>query len=268
MSAITEGKPEYKLLWQQRFDDPGAKLPDDSVWNFDLGDGTSAGIPGWGNLEREYYVKEAVTTGSNGQLLITANRLPGDNPYPVYYGGNAEWSSAKLTTQNKVHFLYGRIEAVLQLPVGVGTWPAFWMLGANLPEVGWPQCGEIDIMEHRGDQPNRLYTTLHGPGYCGDNGRGQVFDFAEPLAAGPHTFSVDWLPDSIEWQVDGKTQLVLTPGDLAPNPWVFDHPHYVIVNLAMGGNFCGPIAPELNWAQYGISELSFYSISGVGTLIN
>lgn len=258
----------YQLLWQQSFDDPSATVPDARVWNYDLGDGTAVGIPGWGNQEREYYVADAIGTASDGAMHIAARRLPADNPYPAYYGGNAEWSSGKLTTHGKVHFLYGRVEAELRLPVGIGSWPAFWMLGANLPEVGWPQCGEIDIMEHRGDQPNRLYTTVHGPGYCGDQGRGEVFDFDYPLAGQTRKFSVDWLPDSISWQVDGVTKYTLNRADLQPHDWVFDHPHYLIVNLAMGGNFCGPISPDLEAADYYIEQISHYSIDGIGEVIH
>ena len=259
----SQGFPKLSLIWQQTFDQPAGTKPDASVWNFDLGDGSEHGIPGWGNQEREWYTDDSVTTDGNGNLVFEARKLPEDNDFKAYYGKSAEWASGKIHTYKKVSFKYGRIEAKIQAPTGAGTWPAFWMLGTDIAEVTWPNCGEIDILEMRGRDPLALIGTIHGPGYCGDQGSGT--EIAGPtLTEGFHTFAVDWLENSIEWLFDGKVYQRKTRESVAPNEWVFNHEFYIIMNLAMGGGFTGDIDPALESAQMRVAELNVYSIDCVG----
>ena len=258
---------ETKILWSDDFEgDRGASV-NPKFWNFDLGDGTSAGIPGWGNQEREWYLEEQAKLSGNSELIISANRNTNPEAYPAYYGEAAEWLSAKLTTKNKVEVLYGLIEARVQIPTGVGTWPAFWMLGTNLDEVTWPFCGEIDILEARGKDSGNLVATLHGPGYSGEFGCGKEWRTPVSMNNDFHTFAVEWLPDSITWLFDGVPFSRKIRADVAPHEWVFDHPFYIITNLAMGGGFTGDIDPNLNDAEMKIDFVRVSSINGVGEVI-
>ncbi len=261
-------KPRLELLWSLEFDGPHGQAPDSSVFNHDSGDGVAAGIPGWGNSEREWYLDAAHTDG-RGNLVISADRTdPANDPIAAereaYYGGPAEWTSAKLTTLDKLHFSYGRIEARIKAASGSGTWPAFWMLGTDIRTVPWPQCGEIDIFEGRGDRQHAVYGTLHGPGYSGETGRGLIFEAPVPNDEGFHTYGIDWLPGEIKWYYDGHLFQTLSKNDLSPNEWVFDHDFYLILNLAMGGHFTGPIDPSLNHAEYTVDYIRHYSLDGVG----
>ena len=251
---------QFKLLWEQTFK---AAEVDAQAWNFDLGDGTLAGIPGWGNQEREYYRPENAKTGDG--LTIEALRMPADNGLLCYYGAPAEWTSSKLHTLGKVHFQYGRIEARIQAPSGGGTWPAFWMLGVGITHTPWPQCGEIDIFEARGDLPTTVYGTLHGPGYSGADPRGMVWDSGTQISEGFHTYSIDWLPGEITWRFDGEVFFHQTREDISPLEWVYDQPFYIVLNLAMGGHFTGPIDEQLNRAELRVDYIRHYSINGVGT---
>jgi beta-glucanase (GH16 family) len=256
--------PESKILWSDEFDGASERAVNSDFWNFDLGDGTSAGIPGWGNQEREWYLAEQAQLNGKSALVISAERNNNPNAYPAYYGEPAEWVSAKLTTKDKVEVLYGHIEARVKIPTGVGTWPAFWMLGTNLNEVTWPQCGEIDILEARGRDSGNLVATLHGPGYSGEFGCGKEWRTPVSMNDDFHTFAVEWLPDSITWLFDGVPFSRKIKADVAPHEWVFDHPFYIIANLAMGGGFTGEIDPALNRAEMLIDYVRVSSINGVG----
>ena len=255
---------ERKLLWSDEFEGPSGSGVNSVFWNFDLGDGTSAGIPGWGNQEREWYLPEQAALNGSSQLVITAERNHDEASYPAYYGEPAEWLSSKLTTKSKVEVLYGLIEARVKIPTGAGTWPAFWMLGSNLDEVAWPNCGEIDILEARGRDSGNLVATLHGPGYSGEFGCGKEWRTPVSMNDDFHTFAVEWLPDSITWLFDGVAFSRKIKADVAPNEWVFDHPFYIIMNLAMGGGFTGEIDPNLNRAEMLIDHVRVSSINGVG----
>ena len=267
MSTYLPVRDGLVLTWAEEFNGDQGSSPRPLRWTPDLGDGSAHGIAGWGNNEREYYRAEAAMHDGTSNLSISAIRMPAENPYDCYYGTPAEWTSAKFTTFGKVHFRYGRIEARIKLPTGVGTWPAFWMLGTDLSEVGWPKCGEIDIAEGKGAEPSWLFGTLHGPGYCGEEGQGRVYDTDINLGNDFHVFAIDWLPGSIAWSLDGEEFFRLTPDDLAPHEWVFEHDFYIIMNLAMGGNFTGPIDPELQSATMVLDYIRHYSIDGVGAVI-
>jgi beta-glucanase (GH16 family) len=254
---------ETKLLWSDEFDGPASARPNEKFWNYDLGDGTEAGIPGWGNQEREWYLAEQASLNGASSLVIGAERSS-DPSKTAYYGEPAEWVSAKLTTKNKVEVKYGLIEARVKIPTGAGTWPAFWMLGSDLDDITWPHCGEIDILEVRGKDPANLVATLHGPGYFGEEGCGKEWRTPVSMNNDFHTFAVEWLPDQITWLFDGVPFSRKIKADVAPNKWVFDHPFYIITNLAMGGGFTGEIDPELKSAEMVIDYIRVSSINGVG----
>ena len=140
---------KLKLLWEENFQEQQSLSS--HYWNYDLGDGSEAGIPGWGNGERENYTQDSISFTDG--LNITASRYEIEQAPDVYYG-KAEWKSGKIHTLNKLAFQYGRIQVRAKAPSGGGSWPAIWMLGENLSTVGWPSCGEIDIFEGAGNRPN------------------------------------------------------------------------------------------------------------------
>lgn len=212
----------WDLIWQDEF--AGGAI-DPANWAFDIGGG------GWGNNEWEYYTERPGNARVEGGMLILEARAE------KYLHRN--YTSARLTTKNLHAFAYGRIEARMQLPYGKGIWPAFWMLGADIDQAGWPGCGEIDIMEHIGREPNRVYGTVHGPGYSGGAGVGQSTTVADDaLSDSFHVFAVEWEPDEIRWYVDDGQYFRVGPADL-PGEWVYDFPFFIILNLAVGGNWPG-----------------------------
>ena len=188
-------------------------LPNQSNWRFDVG-------TDWGNAQLEFDTDRAsnASLDGSGHLVITARQES--------FRGSG-YTSARLTTQGKQEFKYGRFEARIKMPSGRGIWPAFWLLGANEDVVGWPQAGEIDIMEYRGQEPSVVNGTLHGPGYSGINGftrryllGGARFD------ADYHDFTVEWDEDQIKWKVDGQTYHEIKRS-YVPGAWVYDHPFYI-----------------------------------------
>lgn len=268
-----------EILWAQEFDGDAGELPDPSVWTANTGDGTERGIPGWGNAERQYYIPDAARLDGGGNLVIAATRMPvytadnpdglvtERNPYFCYYLSACEWTSARYVTEEKVAFLYGRIEARMKMPEGVGTWPALWMLGTDINQVGWPLSGEIDIIEGLGRDPMSAYGTIHGPGYSAGDSFGKAITLDDALSADFRTYAVNWAPDYISWEVDGEVYHEATPNDVAPNDWVFNKPHFLIMNLAMGGSFPGNVDPRLEDAELTIDYLRYYPYEGHGELI-
>jgi beta-glucanase (GH16 family) len=242
---------EWVPVWSQEFEAAAGTAPDSNIWTRELGDGALNDIVGWGNSELQYYTNStdnAATDGA-GNLAITLREVDTDNSDLVCHYGMCEYTSARLISANKVEFAYGRVEARVKVPSGAGLWPAFWMLGANIDTIAWPQCGEIDIMEYVGRIPNEVFGTIHGPGYSGGNAFGNTYDLGEPVADDYHTYAVEWSPDEIHWYVDGINYHNATPADVAPNEWVFNHPFYIILNLAIGGNFGGDVDPTLTYPK-------------------
>jgi len=235
----------WALAWSDEFDGPSGALPDPSVWTPEIGDGTANGIPGWGNAERQAYTADPANLALDGEghLVIRALETAGDRDAPLcYYGGPCAYTSARILTAGAVEVLYGRIEARLKIPTGQGIWPAFWTLGRDIGAVGWPASGEIDIMEHVGREPYRVHGTLHGPGYSGAAGigRGTSLPDGARFADDFHVYAIDWTPAGITWSVDGVAFSTVTPADLPPGArWAFDHPHFLILNVAVGGNWPG-----------------------------
>jgi beta-glucanase (GH16 family) len=214
-----------ELSMQDEFD--GNSL-NSGVWNYDLGTGNN----GWGNNELQYYTDRPDNIKvEDGMLHITARQ-------ESYMG--AGYTSARINTQGKFTQQYGRFEARIQLPWGQGIWPAFWILGSNISDVGWPQCGEIDIMEYRGQAPTISVGTVHGPGYSGGQSVGKIFQLdADRFDSGFHIFGIEWGPTFINFYVDDVLYNQITPDDV-DGSWVFDHDFFIIMNLAVGGGFVGP----------------------------
>ena len=218
---------EWQLVWEDEFDGPAGQLPDPTHWRFDIG-------TDWGNAQLEYDTDrpENVSLDGVGRLAITARRED--------YNGRA-YTSGRINTLGFFAQARGRFEARIHLPVGQGIWPAFWLLGTNFTSVGWPECGEIDIMEYRGQQPNILHGSLHGPGYSG--GSAVTGRFTVPgagLNADFHVFALEWDSERITWILDDTRYQTVTPRNLPQGArWVFDHPFFIILNVAVGGNFVG-----------------------------
>lgn len=212
--------------WSHEFAGRAGAAPDPSVWIADLGGG------GWGDGQQQVYTRppaNAALTGS-GQLAITARA---DHAVP---GGV---SSARLTTKGRVAFRFGRIAARIKVPSGAGVWPAFWMLGTDIDEVGWPACGEIDVMEFAGADPTAVHGTAHAPGYAGvGRGAGRRHAIDEPLSDDFHTYAVDWAPERLSWLLDDEEYFRATP-DTVPGGWPFDHFFFLVLNLAIGGDWPG-----------------------------
>lgn len=198
---------------------------DTSVWNFELGDGCPA-LCGWGNNERQFYTKSNHRL-EEGKLIITARR------------DSSGYTSTRITTKGKREFQYGRIEARAKLPVGKGVWPAFWMLGSNISEAGWPRCGEIDILEYVGREPGQVFTSLHTADSHGNTVNTQKTLF-EGIEEGFHTYAAEWTAERIAFFVDGQLVYTFEPEQRTEEVWPFDQPFYLLLNLAIGGNFGGP----------------------------
>jgi beta-glucanase (GH16 family) len=222
--------------WSDDFDGPAGSAPDPAKWVRETGGSGS------GNNELQYYTDGASNAALDGQghLVITARR---ENPagYQCWYG-DCRYTSARLNTAERFTQMYGRIEARIKIPRGQGIWPAFWMLGDNIGSVGWPASGEIDIMENIGSEPNLIHGSLHGPGYSGGSSLSGGYDAGRPFADDFHTYAVDWAPDAVTFSVDGNQYQRRTPADTRGNAWVFNRPYFLILNLAVGGNWPG--APD------------------------
>jgi beta-glucanase (GH16 family) len=241
---------DWKLVWGDEFNDKAGTAPEVSTWGQEVGDGTVNGIPGWGNSELEYYTggTSNVATDGQGHLQITAKKADG---LLMCYYGPCEYTSARLLTKNRFEVAYGRLEARIKVPQGAGLWPAFWMLGTDIDQVNWPQTGEIDIMEFVGRNPDEVFGTLHGPGYSGGQSYGDNYDLNQPVSDDYHVFTVEWQPDRIVWFIDGIQYFAATPNDpfLQGKQWVFNHPFFILMNVAVGGNFGGPVGADTTFPQ-------------------
>ncbi len=248
--APDPGPSGWELAWSDEFDEPAGSPPNPANWAYEIGDTTPDGKNGWGNEELQYYTDDpanAATDGA-GNLVITLDEADGSQE--CYYGP-CEFESARLLTQNKAEFAYGRIESRLLVPDGgPGLWPAFWSLGTDITYNPWPGAGEIDIMEYVSRIPNEIFGTIHGPGYNGGGSFNGIYDFSPARVDEQyHTFTVEWEPDLITWYVDGIQYHQATPADVAPNPWVFEKPFFLLLNFAIGGNFGGAIDPDNVYPQ-------------------
>ena len=224
----------WTLVWSDEFDGPSGALLDANKWVFDLGGN------GWGNQELEYYTDRPRNASLNGEGALAIQALR--ETYKGSDGVTRDYTSAWIKTQGTFNQAYGRFEARLKIPRGQGLWPAFWMLGADISSVGWPTCGEIDIMENIGREPSMVHGTIHGPGYSGGRGIGAPFSLAggARFADDFHVFAVEWEPTAIRFYVDTSLYATRTPADLpAGQRWVYDHPFFLLLNVAVGGSWPG-----------------------------
>jgi beta-glucanase (GH16 family) len=227
MESAVAAPPYWTLVWSDEFDGPARAAPDPAKWVFDLGAG------GWGNQELETYSssRENSYLDGAGNLVIEARRAaPG------------QFTSARLKTQSTFAVKYGRIEARMKLPAGQGIWPAFWMMGVDAATAGWPQCGEIDIMENIGREPSMVHATVHGPGYSGADGITGSYTLpdAQRFADDYHIFAAEWSGNGIQFFVDDHLYHTVTPAALPGGAaWVFQHPFFLLLNVAVGGSWPG-----------------------------
>jgi beta-glucanase (GH16 family) len=235
--TVTSNK-NYTLVWHDEFDGPNGSLPDPKKWTYDLGGG------GWGNQELESYTNRAENAHiENGNLVITARKETFEGSDHIA----REFTSARLKTQGLFSQTYGRFEARIKIPSGQGMWPAFWMLGDNISSVGWPKCGEIDIMENVGKEPGLVHGSLHGPmttGAATDLTSTVSLPTGKDFAAAFHLYAVEWEPDAVRFYLDDTLYATFTANSVASTPttagsWVFDHPYFLILNVAVGGSWPG-----------------------------
>lgn len=231
------GAPPGPLTWADEFGGAAGAPPDPSRWRLETGGS------GWGNGELQYYTDSPgnASTDGEGHLVITARR---ENPGDLWcHYGRCEYTSARLITADRFAQQYGRFEARIKIPGGQGTWPAFWMLGQDIfTTEPWPASGELDVMENVGAEPGTVWGSLHGPGYSGADAihASTTLPDGERFADDFHTFTVDWAPGAITWYVDGVEYSRRTPADTGGDPWVFDDPFFLLLNLAVGGDWPGP----------------------------
>jgi len=226
---------KWQLTWSDDFNGTAGQLPDAAKWSFDLGTGQD----GWGNQELQVYTNspQNVSLDGQGNLVITAIQ-----------SGNS-FTSARIKTQGLFAQQYGRFEARLKTPYGPGIWPAFWMIGNNVETVGWPQCGEIDIMELRGQEPHIIHGSVHGPGYSGSNPVTRSYALMNArFDTDYNIFAIEWDEKKIDFFVNDYLYQRVTPDDV-PGEWVFDQPFFLILNLAVGGNYVGFPLPQTPFPQ-------------------
>jgi beta-glucanase (GH16 family) len=230
-ASLAQADNAWTLVWADEFEQADGAAPDSSKWVHDVGGN------GWGNNELETYTSRRTNSWIEGGKLIIAARK---EPFAGADGVQREYTSARLKTQGKTAWTFGRMEARIKLPRGQGMWPAFWMLGTNKPSAGWPTCGEIDIMENIGRESKIVHGTVHGPGYSGGNGIGGGLTNSAPWADDFHLYAIEWEAARIRWYMDDQLYFTLTPADLpAGSRWVFDRPHFILLNLAVGGDWPG-----------------------------
>ncbi len=229
---------KWKLVWADEFNYAG--LPDSSKWGYHVGG------HGWGNNEHQYYTSYDTTTAKveNGTLKIIATKQPTENK---------EYKSARLHTDGKALFQYGRIESRAKLPATAGTWPAIWMLGSNIQSVDWPACGEIDIMEHKGNDIDKIFATLHYPNHSGGNANGNTM-MLPGATQSFHVYAVEWDATVMNFFVDDSLYHSVANSPSIP----FNHDFFLLLNLAIGGNFAGKIDPNFSADIFEIDYIRVY----------
>lgn len=238
--AITQPPPPpptmagWTLTWNDEFNGADGSAPDPSKWSFDLGGN------GWGNNELECYTNRLQNAEiMGGNLVITAQQ---ENNFLCSDGNTRNYTSARMLTKGKFDQAYGRFEARIKIPAGQGMWPAFWLLGNNIDSVGWPACGEVDIMENIGKEPSTIHGSIHGPGYTGATGLSLPFvlsgaNFSDSF----HVYAIEWEANVVRFYVDDSLYASFTPSSLPQGAtWEFDHPFFILLNLAVGGDWPGP----------------------------
>jgi beta-glucanase (GH16 family) len=230
--TVAQPDPQWQLTWSDEFNGPNGSSVDPAKWTF------TTGGRGFGNDELETYTSRRVNAHlQDGNLVITARK----EDFTGSDGISRHYTSARINTKGVFAQAYGRFEARMLLPLGKGIWPAFWLLGDNHDETPWPKCGEIDILETIGAL-STTYSTLHGPGYSGDKGISAKYTLpaGEAVDTAFHLYAVEWSPDDIKFFLDDHLVAERTRADLpAGATWVYDHPFYILLNFAVGGNWPG-----------------------------
>lgn len=233
-SLMSIGQTEV-LIWSDEFD--GVGVPNPEYWSYDMGNN------GWGNNEIQNYTSSLSNARQqNGVLILEAVKE------------NGLWTSARILTRNKFNFTYGRIVFRAKLPSGAGTWPALWMLGENISSIGWPACGEIDVMEHVGKNPGVIQSALHTPASFG-NTQNKGSKVTAPYDSEFHTYEADWSSEKIDFKLDGETHYSFSPPIKNENTWPFSKSFFIIMNIAMGGNFGSDPTYESGGLKNGIDPL-------------
>jgi beta-glucanase (GH16 family) len=232
----------YRLAWSDEFDGPPGTPADQGTWRAETGGS------GWGNQELQYYTDEPANAALDGagNLAIVVQRVSPELARRGY--GGRGYTSARLISRDKVSLRYGLVQARIKIPRARGIWPAFWMLGQDIGQSGWPGCGEIDVMEHFGTGPATVHGTVHGPGYSGRDSIGASFAVGPSLGRDFHVYSFAWDPGTISWYVDDDLYHAVTPADLN-GPWVFDHDFYLLINVAVGGTASVPPDESVTFPQ-------------------
>lgn len=246
VSCSTQESPQrLKLVWAEEFSVSG--LPDPELWNYEVGF--------LRNQEAQYY-----TAGRSENARVESGCLMIESRKEDYAG--AKYTSASVNTLGKREFFRGRIEVRAKIPTGVGAWPAIWMMGTDIPRVNWPECGEIDIMENVGYEPDRIYATVHSPGSVNNPGlvvRGGHIDIFNPFAAF-HVYAVEWRSDRLDFFVDDQKYFTYKKDARYPDYWRFDKPFYLLLNTAIGGNWGGQngIDDSIFPLMYAIEYVRYY----------
>jgi beta-glucanase (GH16 family) len=244
-SADSSTYADWVLSWSDEFNGEAGTPPDPKYWSYDLGGG------GWGVGQLQVYTNNAANAETDGL---------GNLQMTVIEDAKGNFTSARIKTQNKFQQAYGRFEIRAKVVTGNGMWPAFWMLGDNYDTAGWPQCGEMDIMEVRGSTPWTNGGSLHGPGYSGMHPLSKAFTLPEggpKLSDDFHIFAIEWETNVVRFYVDTNLYETETPADIpsGAGPWVYDHPFFILVNLAVGGTPpwgppTGTVFPETMLVDY------------------
>lgn len=225
------------ILFSDEFSGEAGSSFDAGKWRAELGGS------GWGNEELQFYTADTanVRLDGKGNLEIRAVPLQPTTELMCWYG-RCRYTSARLNTKGTFEFTYGRVEARIKLPSGAGVWPAFWMLGSEIDKVGWPNCGEIDVMEFIGKEPSTIYGTIHGPGYSGDKSISRSVRLPDKAIVSEdfHVFAVEWSETKISWFLDGRLYSTLSKKDLPGRAvWAFEKPYFLLLNFAVGGRWPG-----------------------------
>jgi beta-glucanase (GH16 family) len=239
---VDPAKEKYQLVWRDEFEKDGA--PDSTSWTYDIGHGSN----GWGNNELQYYTRDSENvTVKNGVLTIHAIKRDG------------KWTSARLKTQGLKNWKYGKIVFSAKLPEGKGTWPALWMLGENITTVGWPDCGEIDIMEHVGRNPAVVQSALHTKAMHGDTQNKNSMN-VPTFHTEFHTYEAVWTEEKIDFLIDGKKYYTYQPEVKDNDHWPFNTPFFIIMNVAIGGGFGGEVDPSVTSAKMEVDYVRVYQL--------
>jgi len=239
-------RPGWTLVWNDEFDGPAGEQLDTSKWKYDVG-------PNNANKELEYYSDRPENSGKDGQghFIMTARHED---------FMNHQYTSAKFTSSGTFEPQFGRLEARVMLPKGKGLWPAFWALGTNIGSVGWPACGEIDIMETVGDQLTSNHGSLHGPGYSGNADLTAVYNLPAGTSFGDdfHVFAAEWEQDVVRFYVDDHLYETRVPSQ-APGNWVFNQKFFLIMNIAVGGTWPGTPDDSIFPSSMSVDYVRVYS---------